>query len=100
MKQEALEKYNKERATLLKRFRKQKLLHTVAILSAGIAAITIVQLLGGFQFKNFPVTIAFSVVIGIFTITWLRVRLLFINRRMQIELLDLENRASDQYYQL
>lgn len=100
MKQEALEKYNKERAALIRRHRKKKLVQGLVILSAGLAVILIIQILGGFQFKNAPVTIAFSAIIALFTIISFWVKMTMLNHRMQKELLLLEDRASDKYYHL
>ncbi len=100
MKQEALEKYNKERKNLLRYHRKKKLLHSLIIIGSGLLAILIIQLLGGFQFKNAPATIAFSAVVGLFTIIWFWVKMVMLNHRMQKELLLLEDRASDKYYHL
>ena len=100
MKKEALEKYKKERAALIRCHRKKKLVQGLIIVGIGLAIIFIIQLLGGFQFKNAPVTIAFSAIVGLFTIISFWVKMAILNHRMQKELLALEDRASDRYYHI
>lgn len=100
MKPEALEKYNKERKELLRFHRNKKIKHASIILGTGAIAILLINLLGGFEFKNAPVTIAFSAIVALFVIIWFWVKMVMLNHRKQKELLLLEDRASDKYYHL
>ncbi len=91
------DKYNQERQAIIKEYRKKKLKTCLPILAIGIAVVLIIYLVGGFALSNIPVTAVLMLITGIFTIIYLRIKIVTINHALQKKLHDFEDQALLKY---
>ena len=97
MNAEQFEKYNEERKKIIKEYRGKKLKAAVPILCVGAAILLILLLVGGFALSNIPVTAVLMLIVGIFTIIYLRIKTVTINHALQKKLHEFEDQSLLKY---
>ena len=91
------EKYNQERNAIIKEYRGKKLKTCLPILLIGVALVAIIYLVGGFALSNIPVTAVLMLITGIFTIIYLRIKIVTINHALQKKLHEFEDASLLKY---
>ena len=79
------EKYNDERNKLIKEFKAQKTKNVVIILAVTVVVLALIVALG-FLINNVAVALVVGVIVVIFSIIFLRMRVVTINHSMQNKL--------------
>ncbi len=91
------EKYNQERKEILKEYGQKKLKSSLTVLAVGGAIVIAILLVGGLALKNIPVTAILALIAGIFTILYMRIKIVTINHALQKKLHDFEDQALLKY---
>ena len=97
MNAEQFEKYTQERKSIIKEYRQKKLKTCLPILGVGIAVLLTILLVGGFALSNIPVTAVLMLIAGIFTIIYLRIKVVTVNHALQKKLHDFEDQSLMKY---
>ena len=97
MNAEQFEKYTQERKSIIKEYRQKKLKTGLPILGVGIAVLLTILLVGGFALSNIPVTAVLMLIAGIFTIIYLRIKVVTVNHSLQKKLHDFEDQSLMKY---
>lgn len=91
------EKYNQERKELLREYGKKKLKSSLLVLAVGGAIVAAILLVGGLVLKNIPITAILALIAGIFTILYMRIKIVTVNHALQKKLHDFEDQALLKY---
>lgn len=97
MNAEQFEKYTQERKAIIKEYRQKKLKTCLPILAVGIAVVLAILLVGGFALSNIPVTAVLMLITGIFTIIYLRIKVVTVNHALQKKLHEFEDQSLLKY---
>lgn len=97
MKAEQFEQYTRERNAIIKEYRQKKLKTCLPILLIGVALVLTIYLVGGFALSNIPVTAVLMLITGIFTIIYLRIKMVTINHALQKKLHQFEDESLLKY---
>lgn len=91
------DKYNQDRQAIIKEYRKKKLKSCLPILIIGALVVLAIYLIGGFALSNIPVTAVLMLMVGLFTIIYLRIKVVTINHALQKKLHDFEDQSLLKY---
>ncbi len=80
------EKYNEERNKIIKEFKKQKSKNTFIILGIALLVLALVVILGTTVINNIAIAIVVGIIVVIFSVIFLRMRIVTINVSMQKKL--------------
>ena len=97
MNAEQFEKYTQERKAIIKEYRQKKIKTSIPILLVGAAVLLVLLLVGWFVLKNIPVTAILMLIAGIFTIIYLRIKVVTINHALQKKLHEFEDQSLLKY---
>ncbi len=97
MKAEQFEQYTRERNAIIKEYRQKKFKTCLPILLIGVALVLTIYLVGGFALSNIPVTAVLMLITGIFTIIYLRIKMVTINHALQKKLHQFEDESLLKY---
>ena len=97
MNAEQFEKYTQERKAIIKEYRQKKLKTCLPIFGVGIAVLLTILLVGGFALSNIPVTAVLMLIAGIFTIIYLRIKVVTVNHALQKKLHEFEDQSLMKY---
>lgn len=82
-----LENYQQKRKSIIKEYRAKKIKSIFAVLGIGGAVAAAILLVGGALLKNIPVTAVLTLITVLFTIIYMRIRVVTVNHTMQQKLL-------------
>ncbi|MBR6793988.1 MAG: hypothetical protein IKM48_06520 [Clostridia bacterium] len=91
------DKYNQERQAIIKEYRGKKMKTCLPILIIGAIVVLAIYLIGGVALSNIPVTAVLMLIAGIFTIIYLRIKVVTVNHALQKKLHDFEDQALLKY---
>ncbi len=91
------EKYKQERKEILKEYGKKKLKSSLTVLAVGGAIVVAILLVGGLVLKNIPVTAILALIAGIFTILYMRIKVVTVNHALQKKLHEFEDQSLLKY---
>ncbi len=97
MKAEVFEQYTLERKAILKEYGKKKLKSCLLVLAVGVAVVAAILLVGGLWLKNVPVTAVLALIAGIFTILYMRIKVVTVNNALQKKLHQFEDNSLLKY---
>lgn len=97
MKAEAFEKYTQERKAILKEYGKKKWKSCLLVFGVGAAIVAAILLVGGMLLKNIPVTAVLALIAGIFTVLYMRIKVVTINHALQKKLHQFEDESLLKY---